>query len=115
MWMENIRRGVLAVQTEASVRYIQLSLFERVLLAWTFRNFHALPEPVLNRYERKLLDAVCRKGRYVANWNGHGDLSEICIGRVERVGDCKPPLVETSQPEVRHRTPATGTILPRVS
>lgn len=84
MLIEKISRGVLAVETEYGVRHIQPSLIERIRLLWTFRNFHVLPEGVLNRHERTLIDSLCQKGKFLSNWNGHGDLSEHCIGTVER-------------------------------
>jgi hypothetical protein len=84
MLREKIFRGVLAVQTDWGVRYVRPSLFERIQLLWTFRNFHLLPEEVLRRHERALIDSLCRSGRFLVNWNGHGDLSVYCIGTVER-------------------------------
>jgi hypothetical protein len=84
MLIDKICRGVLAVETDCGVRYVQPSLLERIRLLWAFRNFHLLPEEVLNRHERALIDALRRNGRVLANRNGHGDLSLRCIGTVER-------------------------------
>ena len=84
MLIDKICRGVLAVETDCGVRYVQPSLLERIRLLWTFRNFRVLPEEVLNRYERNLIDSLCRKGRFLVNRNGHGDLSLHSIGMVER-------------------------------
>jgi hypothetical protein len=114
MLMDKIRRGVLAVQTEAGVRYIQPSLLQRLRLVWTFRNFRVLPEEVLHGHERALLTALCLKGKYVANWNGHGDLAERCIGMVERMNHRRRP-VEPAAPADRAAPHAASSILPRVS
>jgi hypothetical protein len=84
MLIDKICRGVLAVETDCGTRYIKPSLLERVRLTWTFRNFHVLPEEVLNRHERALIDSLCRKGKILVNRNGHGDLSLYSIGTVER-------------------------------
>jgi hypothetical protein len=85
MLKDKICHGVLAVETDWGVRYIQPSLFERLRLLWTFRNFRVLPEEVLKRHERSLVNSLCRRnGKFLANWNGHGDLSLFCIGTVER-------------------------------
>jgi len=113
MWMNKIRHGVLAVQTESGLRYIQPSLMQRIRLVWTFRNFHVLPEEVLHRHELALIDSLCRKGKYVANWNGRGDLSEHRIGIIERLNQGKP--VSAAPAEDRRPPRATPTILPRAS
>ena len=84
MLIDKICRGVLAVETDYGVRYIQPALAERIRLLWTFRNFTLLPEEVLNRHERALIDSLCQKGKFLVNGNGRGDLSLHCIGTVER-------------------------------
>jgi len=84
MLIDKIVRGVLAVQTDCGTRYVQPALAERVRLLWTFRNFSVLPEEVLNRNERSLIESLCHKGKFLVNGNGHGDLSLHCIGTIER-------------------------------
>jgi hypothetical protein len=98
MLINKIRRGVVAVETEAGVRYLQPSLLERILLTWTFRNFRVLPEEVLNSHERAVIDSLCRNGKYVANGNGRGDLSLHCIGIVERSAARQQPRLEALPP-----------------
>ncbi len=113
MLIDKICRGVLAVETGAGVRYIQPSLVERIRLTWTFRNFHVLPEEVLNRHERALLDSLCHKGKFLVNRNGRGDLSLRCIGTVERSVPRPQPQATVLKPPARVQ-PAPGT-LPRAS
>jgi len=113
--MDKIRHGVLAVQTESGLRYIQPSLVQRIRLVWTFRNFRVLPEEVLRRHERALIDALRRKGTYVANWNGRGDLAEHRIGIIERVNHGKPVSAAPASAEDRRTPRTTPTILPRAS
>ncbi len=83
MWMEKIRHGVLQVSTEAGERYVNPSLLERIQLVWMFRNFQILPEEVLTRHERALLDELCeerRLGRQRTKESGPACI----IGTVER-------------------------------
>jgi hypothetical protein len=112
MLIEKICRGVLAVETDCGVRYIQPSLVERIRLLWTFRNFHLLPEEVLNRHERALIDSLCQKGKYMVNGNGHGDLSLNCIGTVERSVPRQQPQSTVLKPARVQQVPG---VLPRAS
>jgi len=104
MLTDKLYRGVLAVETECGVRYVQPSLLERIRLLWTFRNFRLLPEQVLTRQERALVDTLCRKGKFLTNGNGHGDLSLLAIGTVERSAPRKQPQ-SVLAPARAHRTP----------
>jgi hypothetical protein len=112
MLMDKIRRGVLALETECGVRYLQLSLLERIRLLWIFRNFHVLPEEVLRAHERGLIKALRRKGKFLANCNGHGDLSEVCIGTVERLNPRQLAQPERGSVGASKQRPV-HTILPR--
>ena len=113
MLIDKICRGVLAIETDYGVRYVQLSLLERVRLTWTFRNFRVLPESVLKRNERALVNALCRNGRFLADGNGNGDLSLRCIGTVERSVPRQQPQSTVLKPPARvQRTPGA---LPRAS
>ena len=98
MLREKLFHGVLAVETDWGVRYVYTSLLQRIRLLWTFRNFDVLPEAVLNRHERALIHSLCRSGKYLVNWNGHGDLSVYCIGRVERSVPRQQPLSAVFKP-----------------
>ena len=97
MWAEKIRRGVLAVQTDVGVRYVRPAWYERILLTWTFRHFHVLPEQVLRPREREMIaDLIARKGFVSAvNRNGHTD---CCIGTVERSAPLPPRKPPQSAP-----------------
>jgi len=106
MLIEKICRGVLAVETDYGVRYVQPSLFERIRLTWTFRNFRVLPESVLKRGERALIESLCRNGKFLVNGNGHGDLSLRSIGTVERTVPREQPRSAVRKPPSRvQRTP----------
>jgi len=112
MLKDKICRGVLAVETDCGVRYVQPSLCQRIRLLWTFRNFRGLPEEVLHRHERALIDSLCRPGKFLVNWNGRGDLSLHAIGTVERSARRQAPSTVLKVPA--RVQPAPGA-LPRAS
>ena len=112
MLLDKICRGVLAVETDYGLRYIKPSLLERIWLTWTFRNFHVLPEEVLNRHERALINSLCLKGKIMVNRNGHGDLSLFCIGTVERSVPRQQPASTVLRPA---RVQQAAGMLPRAS
>jgi len=97
MWMEKIRHGVLEVATDRGPRYVEPSWVERVQLLWMFRNFHVLPEQVLSRHERGLIQMMCSEERLARarnaknGFNGH---TQCIIGTVERL----PLLPERKRP-----------------
>jgi len=106
MVIEKICRGVLAMETEYGVRYVHPSLFERIRLTWTFRNFRVLPQSVMKRGERTLIDSLCRDGKFLVNGNGHGDLSLRAIGTVERTIPREQPRSAMRRPPAcMQRTP----------
>lgn len=82
MWMEKIRHGVLQVSTDAGDRLVRPSLAERIQLVWMFRNFQILPEEVLTRHERGLLDHLCASERMQARRST--EATPCVIGTVER-------------------------------
>jgi len=59
---QKIRTGLVELRTKSGSLYISPSLWERVSLLWTFRNFHSLPKQVLNHREQHLIDKLCRTG-----------------------------------------------------
>jgi hypothetical protein len=84
MWMEKIRHGVLQISTDSGPRYVAPSFVERIQLLWMFRNFQILPQQVLSRHERQLIEMLCTEERLALGRNGHSR-DELCvIGTVER-------------------------------
>jgi hypothetical protein len=84
MWIQKIRRGVLQVETDAGLRYVEPSFGQRLQLLWTFRNFSILSEDVLNQHERQLMGELCRNLRPVRNGNGmDGTMPGPIIGILE--------------------------------
>ena len=90
MWMEKIRHGVLQISTDSGPRYVAPSFVERIQLLWMFRNFHILPQQVLSRHERQLVEMLCTEERLARGRNGHAN-DELClIGTVERPAPLPP-------------------------
>jgi hypothetical protein len=63
MWIARICRGLLQVSRDSDSRYVKPSVWERLYLLWTFRNFRILPQEVLNQRQRKLVGRLCSRAR----------------------------------------------------
>lgn len=85
MWTERLSGRVLRVLTPLGPRYVKPSSSrERLYLAWMFRHFETLPEPVLSPRQQKLIDRLCNQGEF-AFAPDTKSLKEIpLIGTVER-------------------------------
>ena len=90
MWMEKIRHGVLQISTDTGPRYVTPSFAERIQLLWMFRNFHILPQQVLSRHERQLIEMLCSEQRLARGRNGHFNDALCVIGTVERPAQLPP-------------------------
>lgn len=66
MLIDKLSGGVLRMLTPLGPRYIQPSFPQRVYLLWMFRNFQTLPFQVLSRRQRKLIDRLCARQRFVS-------------------------------------------------
>ena len=83
MWFEKLARGILELDTPIGPRYLQPNFLQRVFLLWTFRNFFSLPQQVLHRRERGLIDRLCLENRFVA-LSAVGSPDRPVIGRIEK-------------------------------
>jgi hypothetical protein len=83
MWIEKLAHGVLELDTPIGPRYLQPNFLERALLTWTFRNFPSLPQEVLHRSERRLIDRLWNENRFIS-LSAVGSNDRPIIGRVER-------------------------------
>lgn len=52
--------GLVELRTNVGLLYVSPSFWERIYLLWTFRNFHRLPQQVLNRHQKQLIEKLCR-------------------------------------------------------
>src|SRR5437016_12918282 len=57
---EVVRTGIVELRSNVGSFYARPSLWERLYLVWTFRNFHALPKEVLNPRQRRLAEKLCQ-------------------------------------------------------
>ena len=95
MWIEKLAHGILELDTPLGPRYLQPTFFQRVVLMWTFRNFFSLPQQVLRRSERRLIDRLWNENRFVSV-SAMGALERPVIGRIER-----PALATVAQMALR--------------
>ena len=71
---QKLRTGIVELRTDVGPLYVTLSLWERIYLLWTFRNFHNLPKQVLNRRQQQLIDELCRSAMAERYGASPGDL-----------------------------------------
>jgi outer membrane biosynthesis protein TonB len=110
---QKIRTGVVELLTDIGPLYATPSLWERIYLLWTFRNFHSLPRQVLNRREQKLIDALC--GVAIVNRNG-ATAGTLIIGVVENVrsrGDYITESAETASKLIEMKPTSAEIVMPQ--
>jgi protein TonB len=74
------QRVLVALDTGHGVIYAPASGWDRVYLMWTFRNFHSLPQTVLNSRQRRLIGSLYREA---ANHSNRELYEAAVIGTVE--------------------------------
>ena len=79
---QKIRAGLIELRTDIGPVYVRPSFSERIYLLWTFRHFRSLPQVVLNRRQRQLIDKLSRTA--IATRNQRISRTSI-IGAVENV------------------------------
>ncbi|MGC2247040.1 MAG: hypothetical protein WA609_10605 [Terriglobales bacterium] len=97
MWIEKLAHGVLELDTPIGPRYLQPNFLERALLTWTFRNFPSLPQEVLHRSERRLIDRLWNENRFVS-LSAVGANERPIIGRVERRAMARIEVIAERKP-----------------
>lgn len=58
--VSKVESGVVELRTDVGRLYVCPSTWQRAYLRWTFRNFHTLPQQVLNRRQQRLIEALSR-------------------------------------------------------
>ena len=58
--VSKIENGVVELRTDVGRLYVCPSGWQRVYLRWTFRNFHCLPQQILNRRQQRLIERLWR-------------------------------------------------------
>lgn len=61
------RKSLVELYTSDGSFYVRPSGWARIYLLWTFRNFHRLPEKVLNRRQLRLIEGLCRTALVAAD------------------------------------------------
>lgn len=80
MFLERLQSGFLLFETPQGFMRVELSLWQRMYLLWTFRNFHELSIRLLNRRQRALVNDLYRSN---AGLIAHSHNSLLAIGVVE--------------------------------
>jgi TonB family protein len=110
---QKLRTGIVELRTDVGPRYVTLSLWERIYLLWTFRNFHSLPKQVLNRRQQQLIDELCRSAMAERNGASPGD---SIIGVVENVRwqeDCITEAATATSKLIEMNTATPDIIVPQ--
>jgi hypothetical protein len=79
-----LRWGVLRLVTPLGPRYIRPRFLERVYLIWVFRNFRVLPQQVLSRTARSLIEELCTRQNARPNGFIYSIIDQPVVGTVER-------------------------------
>lgn len=85
MWINKLRWGVLRLLTPVGPRYVKPAFWERVYLLWVFRYFSVLPQNVLSRRSRTLIENLCVRQHSESHGFFYSITDQPVIGTVERV------------------------------
>ncbi len=110
---QKIRSGLVELRTNVGLLYVSPSFWERIYLLWTFRNFHRLPEQVLNRHQKQLIEKLCRTA--IVARKGPIARSSL-IGAVENVhvaSECETEAATSTGKLVRMSAPDVGFVASR--
>ena len=58
--VSNIENGVVELRTDVGRLYVCPTGWQSLYLRWTFRNFHSLPQQILNRRQKRLIERLSR-------------------------------------------------------
>lgn len=101
---QKIRTGLVELRTKNGPVYVSPTVWERVYLLWTFRNFHSLPKQVLNHRQQELIDKLGRTAAIVGRAP-----NAMIIGTVENVElrpETRDQIVLPPKKVVRMNVPA---------
>jgi len=87
VFLDRLQSGFLLFETQQGLVRVELSLWQRIYLLWTFRNFRRLPIPLLNSRQRALVNALFHNNAGVVS-HSHNPL--LVIGVLE---NSVPPTV----------------------
>ena len=101
MLLDRLQSGFLLLETPHGLVRVELSLWQRIYLLWTFRNFRQLSIPLLNPRQRALINALSRKNAGIS----YSYDPFLVIGLVENF---VPPTaqIDASPAQRPHKQPA---------
>jgi len=115
VFLNRLQSGFLLFETQHGLVRVELSLWQRIYLLWTFRNFRQLSIPLLNLRQRTLVNALFRNNAKVVS---HSHNALPVIGVVEnfvpptvRIDASPAPLsgqdsgIQASRPPLRFAYP----------
>jgi len=106
MYLKKLCGGVLHVQTANGLRCVELSGRERLSLLWLFRNFKILPEAVLGKTARQLLESLLGSDQSQLRCaHNHAEDDDYVIGTVEYVA-------AKGSAKTAGKRPASATLVP---
>lgn len=97
--LEKLEVGVLAFETDQGLVYAQPSVWQRLYLLWTFRNFRSLPVKLLNSRQLRLVESLERcdlislepdPEKVIGTVEG-ARVSHINVSKATRVADSRSP------------------------
>jgi TonB family protein len=78
VFLNRLQSGFLLFETQHGLVRVELSLWQRLYLLWTFRNFRQLSIPLLNPRQRSLVNALFRSNAGVVS-HSHNALPVIGV------------------------------------
>jgi TonB family protein len=106
VFLDRLESGFLLFQTRQGLVRVELSLWQRIYLLWTFRNFRRLSTPLLNTRQRALVNALFRNNAGAVS-HAHDPL--LVIGVVENFA---PPTVRTGASPAQKNERQEKTVAP---
>ncbi len=64
--VSKLENGVVELRTDVGRLYVCPTQWQRLYLRWTFRNFHSLPQQILNRRQKRLIERLSRTALFTA-------------------------------------------------
>jgi TonB family protein len=107
VFLDRLQSGFLLFQTRQGLVRVDLSVWQRIYLLWTFRNFRRLSPPLLNTRQRALVNALFRNN---AGAISHAYDPLLVIGVVENFA---PPTMPTGASPAQKRERQEKVVAPR--
>lgn len=104
--VSKIENSVVELRTDVGRLYVCPTQWQRLYLRWTFRNFHSLPQQILNRRQKRLIERLSRTALFTA---AEPVPSSAIIGIVENMRVLGLPSVAGPAESARKAKPAIPT------